>query len=66
MLNDGGEVGFEVAVDPALVSGLRARGHKVQIGKGFYGRYQGILKDPVNGVYRGASDARVDGTAGGY
>jgi gamma-glutamyltranspeptidase/glutathione hydrolase len=33
---------------------------------GGYGGYQAILFDPVNRVYRGASESRKDGHAAGY
>ncbi len=65
-LEDGGLVRFESQIDPAVVEALRARGHHVEIGGGFYGRYQGILRDEVKGVYLGASESRADGQAVGY
>jgi gamma-glutamyltranspeptidase / glutathione hydrolase len=30
------------------------------------GGYQAIMRDPVSGVYYGASESRKDGQAGGY
>jgi gamma-glutamyltranspeptidase / glutathione hydrolase len=66
MLMDGGRVQVESAIDYQIVRGLRSRGHTVQIGGGFYGRYQGILRDFDLGVYFGASESRVDGQAAGY
>ena len=65
-LQDGGEVRFETSVDPAVVEALRALGHQVEVGGGFYGRYQGIRYDPELGVYFGASESRADGQAVGY
>ncbi len=69
-LNDGlkesGLVNIESSIDFEIVKGLRARGHKVQIGDAFFGRYQGILKDHEKGVYFGASESRVDGQAAGF
>lgn len=66
MLTDGGRLMFESNIDYQVVRALRARGHNVQIGGGFYGRYQGILRDHNKGVYFGASESRVDGQAAGY
>ncbi len=65
-LRDGGQVRFESQIDPDIVEALRDRGHAVEIGGGFYGRYQGIHYDPVKGVYIGASESRADGQAVGY
>lgn len=65
-LQDGGEVRFETAVDPSVVDALRAMGHTVEVGGGFYGRYQGIRFDPELGVYFGASEPRADGQAVGF
>ena len=66
MLEDGGLVRFESQIDPDIVDVLRAKGHTVEIGGGFYGRYQGILFDEQMGVYFGASESRADGQAVGY
>lgn len=41
-------------------------GHRVQVGNSFFGRFQAIMRDLKNGVYYGASEARVDGQAAGY
>lgn len=65
-LKDGGLVRFESDIDPKIVEALRAKGHNVEIGGGFYGRFQGILRDHTNGVYVGGSEARADGQAVGY
>lgn len=65
-LSDGGRVQFESSIDFDIVQGLRNRGHEVQIGGGFYGRYQGIKFDPEHGVFIGASESRADGQAVGY
>jgi len=66
MLTDGGRVLIESAIDYQVVRALRARGHTVQIGGGFFGRYQGILRDPETGVLYGASESRTDGQAAGF
>tara|TARA_R100001143_G_scaffold63597_1_gene73273 strand:- start:16815 stop:18551 length:1737 start_codon:yes stop_codon:yes gene_type:complete len=66
ILEDGGTLHLESAIDYETVRALRSRGHRVQIGMEFFGRYQGILKDHEKGVYFGASESRVDGQAAGY
>lgn len=66
LLEDGGRVQFESSIDYDVVRALRSRGHEVQIGGGFYGRYQGIKYDREHGVYIGASESRADGQAVGY
>jgi gamma-glutamyltranspeptidase/glutathione hydrolase len=65
-LEDGGYIRVESGIDYRTVKALRDLGHDVRIGGGFYGRYQGILKDEEKGVYFGASESRVDGQASGY
>jgi gamma-glutamyltranspeptidase / glutathione hydrolase len=65
-LTDGGRVNIESAINYQVVRALRRRGHTVQIGGGFYGRYQGIMFDHEKGVYFGASESRADGQAAGY
>lgn len=61
-----GRVQIESSIDYEVVRALRSRGHNVRIGGGFFGRYQGILRDHDKGVYFGASESRVDGQAAGY
>ncbi|SDG56571.1 gamma-glutamyltransferase [Psychroflexus sediminis] len=65
-LSTTGQVNVESGIPYEVVRQLRARGHKVEVGNSFFGRYQGILKDQNNGVYYGASESRVDGQAAGY
>ena len=65
-LTDGGLVQFETGIDPEIVDALRSKGHHVQVGGGFYGKYQGIWWDATKGVYFGASEPRADGQALGY
>ncbi len=61
-----GLVSIEASVDPQVVRDLRAMGHRIQVGNSFFGRFQAIMRDLNNGVYYGASEARVDGQAAGY
>lgn len=65
-LNRSGQVSLESGISFDIVRALRSRGHDVQIGNSFFGRYQGILYDHEKGVYFGASESRVDGQAAGY
>ena len=54
----------------SVVEALRKRGHKVVHGQrsyvGSFGGYQAIWRDPVTGVYSGATEVRYDGAAAGY
>lgn len=55
----------EKKVAPLIVSGLRDRGHEVElVGSGTGGRSQGVGRD-ATGVLRGVADPRGDGAAGG-
>ena len=65
-LNGSGQVSLESGFPFSVIRALRDRGHEVQVGDSFFGRYQGILKDHEKGVYFGASESRVDGQAAGY
>jgi gamma-glutamyltranspeptidase/glutathione hydrolase len=60
-------VSMESALFDAVGADLRARGHDISSADGFnMGGFQGIMIDPLSGVYRGASDHRKDGLAMGY
>ena len=61
-----GTIYLESSIPYEVVLGLRSRGHSVEIGNQFFGRYQGIMRDHEKGVYYGASESRVDGQAAGY
>lgn len=65
-LDSVGQVNVESGIPYEVIRQLRAKGHKVEIGDAFFGRYQGIMRDYTNGVYFGASESRVDGQAAGY
>jgi gamma-glutamyltranspeptidase/glutathione hydrolase len=60
-----GSVSVEAGVTDDVVKELRARGHRVQRGRG-YGGYQGILIDWEQNVLHGATESRKDGAAVGY
>lgn len=66
VMADGGDVFLESGFPLESVRELRSRGHAVGWGIGDYGGYQAILRDPVSGVYYGASESRKDGQAAGY
>jgi gamma-glutamyltranspeptidase/glutathione hydrolase len=41
-------------------------GHRLSETIGRYGGYQAIARDPLTGVYSGATESRKDGCAMGY
>jgi gamma-glutamyltranspeptidase/glutathione hydrolase len=65
-LNTTGQVSLESGFGFELIQALRSKGHRVQFGNSFFGRYQGIMRDPETDVYYGGSESRVDGQAAGY
>lgn len=65
-MRDGGKLEVESGVSPAIVAELKQRGHDVVYSVGPYGGYQAILRDPLTGMYWGASEFRKDGQAAGY
>ncbi|MAO65385.1 MAG: gamma-glutamyltransferase [Balneola sp.] len=65
-LTNSGQVSIESGVSFEVVKALRQKGHDVQIGDSFFGRFQAIMRDHEKGVYFGASESRVDGQAAGY
>src|SRR6478752_2710519 len=63
---DGGVVNLESGYSYETVQALMRKGHHVEFADGPYGGYQAIARDPVTGVYTGASESRKDGQAAGY
>ena len=63
-----GVLQVEPGIPAATVEALRAMGHKVEVETtGIpFGGYQIIARDPVTGVYSGATEMRKDGQAAGY
>ena len=57
---------LESAIAPETRFGLDSRGHKLITQIGIFGGFQGILIDPITGVFFGGSDPRKDGLAIGY
>lgn len=66
LMEDGGFVHLESGIGAEVRRGLARRGHVLQQKVGVYGGYQAIRRDPVTGVYAGASESRKDGQASGY
>lgn len=65
-MTDGGYVYVESGVPWETQRVLKLRGHDLRIDLGGFGGYQAIARDPVSGVYTGASESRKDGHAVGY
>ena len=64
---DGGILHIEDGLPQAVLDELRRRGHDIESELvGAYGGYQAIMRDPVTGVYAGATEKRKDGCAMGY
>jgi gamma-glutamyltranspeptidase / glutathione hydrolase len=65
-MTGGGVLELESGVPTSVAEELKKRGHNVKYSVGPYGGYQAIWRDPVTGVYWGASEFRKDGQAAGY
>jgi gamma-glutamyltranspeptidase/glutathione hydrolase len=65
-MDSGGVLDLETGFSYDTVRALMRKGHVVQYADGPYGGYQAIMRDPVTGVYTGASESRKDGQAAGY
>ncbi len=65
-MTDGGELSLESGIEYEAIRELVERKHKIVWKVGPYGGYQAILRDPVSGVYYGASESRKDGQAAGW
>jgi gamma-glutamyltranspeptidase / glutathione hydrolase len=65
-MSDGGVLELESGVPALVADDLRKRGHSVKYSVGPFGGYQAIWRDPLTGVYWGASEFRKDGQAAGY
>jgi len=67
VMNDGGVLHIEDGLPASVLEELARRGHVLKSeGVGQYGGYQAIWRDPVTGVYSGATEKRKDGCALGY
>jgi len=65
-MTDGGLLSLESGVPQEVRRALARMGHRLGTEIGIYGGYQAIARDPVSGVYAGASESRKDGCALGY
>ncbi|MBU0641036.1 MAG: gamma-glutamyltransferase [Planctomycetes bacterium] len=66
VMGSGGMVALESGIAVEVRRELARRGHRIHFATGGYGGYQAIGYDAENDVYRGASESRKDGQAGGY
>lgn len=66
VMTDGGTLSLESGFGPDVLQSLESRGHRLEKGRGQFGGYQAIWRNPETGVYRGASESRKDGQAAGY
>jgi gamma-glutamyltranspeptidase/glutathione hydrolase len=65
-MTDGGEVTPELGLDPKVLEGLAARGHRIAKQPTALGGYQAIWREEDPRRYFGGSDPRKDGEAIGY
>ncbi len=65
-MSNGGVLELESGFAPEVIRALMRKGHVVKAADGPFGGYQAIARDPVTGVYAGASESRKDGQAAGY
>jgi gamma-glutamyltranspeptidase/glutathione hydrolase len=67
VMKEGGILHIEDGLPAALLDELKRRGHVMKPEPvGNYGGYQAIWRDPVTGMYAGATEKRKDGCAAGY
>ncbi|MDA0206372.1 MAG: gamma-glutamyltransferase [Acidobacteria bacterium] len=66
VMKDGGTVNLEFGFSDETLAKFLMMGHRVKVGSGGYGGYQGIRYDPATGVFFGATESRKDGIAAGY
>jgi gamma-glutamyltranspeptidase/glutathione hydrolase len=67
VMTDGGVLHIEDGLPREVLAELKRRGHVLESeAVGAYGGYQAIWRDPVTGIYSGATEKRKDGCAQGY
>ena len=66
VMSDGGTVNLEFGFPEETLAKFLLMGHRVKVGSGGYGGYQGIRYDSTSGVFFGATESRKDGIAAGY
>jgi gamma-glutamyltranspeptidase/glutathione hydrolase len=65
-MTDGGTIELESGFSYETIRELMKMGHKVKFSMDVYGGYQAIRRDPITGVYFGASESRKDGQSAGW
>ncbi len=66
-MSDGGVLNLEPGFTQTTLEELARRGHTLKpAATAVFGGYQAIRRDPVTGVYWGASESRKDGHAAGF
>jgi len=66
LMTTGGVLYLESGVPAEARRDLVRMGHRVDDAVGPFGGYQAVARDPVTGVWAGASESRKDGCAMGY
>jgi gamma-glutamyltranspeptidase / glutathione hydrolase len=67
VMKAGGVLHIEDGLPAGVLEELKRRGHRIEPElMGAYGGYQAIWRDPVTGMYAGATEKRKDGCALGY
>jgi gamma-glutamyltranspeptidase/glutathione hydrolase len=66
VMTTGGVLSLESGVPADVRRELVRMGHRLSETIGRYGGYQAIARDPVTGIYSGATESRKDGCAMGY
>lgn len=61
-----GTLYVESGIPESTRRALERRGHRVEVGRGGFGGYQAILRDPATGTWHAASEMRKDGAAIGF
>jgi len=66
-MTNGGVLHIEDGLPQSVLDELKRRGHVLAPEPvGAYGGYQAIWRDPITGIYAGATEKRKDGCAQGY
>jgi gamma-glutamyltranspeptidase/glutathione hydrolase len=66
LMTTGGVLHLESGVPAEVRRDLARMGHRVVETVGTFGGYEAVMRDPVTGVYAGATESRKDGCALGY
>ena len=63
---ESGWVNMDSGFNYEIIRGLMKMGHRVKFETGNYGGFQAIMRDPISGIYFGASESKKNGQAAGY